>query len=73
MALAGLVGGELAQLDLLDQATLGAMETDLRARLLARRATHMADVLGWLEEAHEGWRMACELDPSCVEARERLE
>jgi len=72
LALARLVGGELAQLDLLDRATTDTLEPQVRASLLARRASHMADQLGWDEEAATGWRMAQELDPECAEANDRL-
>jgi tetratricopeptide (TPR) repeat protein len=72
LAVAGLVGGEMAQLDLLDRITVAAWEPSLRARLLARRATHLADSLGWNEEAHEGWQLAHNLDPECAEACDRL-
>jgi tetratricopeptide (TPR) repeat protein len=72
LAVAGLVGGEMAQLDLLDRIAFAAWEPGLRARLLARRATHLADSLGWNEEAHDGWRLAHSLDPECAEACDRL-
>ena len=72
LALAGRLGGELAQLDLLDRATTDTLPPRVRASLLARRASHMADQLGWDEEAATGWGMALDLDPECTEASDRL-
>jgi len=72
MALASLVGGELSQLDLLDQAAAAASDSQVRARVLVRRASHLADTLGWNEEALDGWKAVAALDPSCEEAALRL-
>jgi tetratricopeptide (TPR) repeat protein len=72
LAVAGLVGGEMAQLDLLEHASAAAGEAPQRAALVAKRATHMADSLGWTEEAHDGWNLARSLDPSCAEACDQL-
>jgi hypothetical protein len=67
-----LSGGPLAQLDLLEHACDRADGDAVRAALLARRGTLLADALQWNAEAAESWRAALALDPNHALARERL-
>jgi tetratricopeptide (TPR) repeat protein len=67
-----LSGGPLAQLDLLEHACDRADADAVRAALLARRGTLLADALQWNAEAAESWRAALALDPNHALARERL-
>jgi tetratricopeptide (TPR) repeat protein len=63
LTLAGVAGDDLTQLDVLDHAVAAAGAPPLRAALMARRAAHLADALGWSQEAREGFEAARALDP----------
>jgi tetratricopeptide (TPR) repeat protein len=65
-------GGPLAQLDLVEHVCERAASDTVRAALLARRGTLLADTLQWNEEAAASWRAALAIDPSQPLARARL-